>query len=298
VGPTLVFHFGALGDFVLSWPALGLLAGGPPPSDLHLVGNPIWGRLILDPQRVHDRESRRLAPLFLGDSLGSGLQEWLEGFARAVVFHRSPDPTLLAHLRLAGIKQVWSLPTRPPAGQRLHVGDNQVLHLRARGLSGPAQPLPCRLPPPPQPGPPILAPGSGGRAKRLAPPLAARLARILARAGMPPLLLLGPAEDQAYRAELEESLAGVGHAVLAEPSTPELVAALQAAPFYVGADSGVSHLAAALGAPTLAVFSASDPLVWSPRGARVEVCAPGEAPSRLEGLLGPVPGLPITGRAR
>lgn len=282
LGATLAWHFGALGDFVLSWPALGLLAAE---GELHLAGHPGWGRLILPPERAHDRESRRLAPLFLAEPIADDLTAWLRGFSRAVVFHHHPDPALLGHLRLAGIREVWRLPTRPPAGQGLHAGDNQVLHLRGRGLRGAAQAPACRVARPERQGQPVLAPGSGGRGKRLEPELAARLAAIMARGGARPLLLLGPAEDPAYRARLRAAMSRVGHESLADPSPEELAALLQSATVYVGADSGVSHLAAALGAPCLAVFQASDPAVWSPRGRRVEVCRPDQAQERLEGML-------------
>jgi hypothetical protein len=40
---------------------------------------------------------------------------------------------------------------------------------------------------------------------------------------------------------------------------------------YLGNDSGVSHLAAAVGTPVVAVFVASDPRVWAPRGTQVRV---------------------------
>lgn len=40
---------------------------------------------------------------------------------------------------------------------------------------------------------------------------------------------------------------------------------------FLGNDSGVTHLAAATGTPTIAVFQASDPRVWAPRGERVRV---------------------------
>jgi ADP-heptose:LPS heptosyltransferase len=39
----------------------------------------------------------------------------------------------------------------------------------------------------------------------------------------------------------------------------------------VGNDSGITHMAAALGVPTVAIFGPSDPRVWSPRGKRVTV---------------------------
>lgn len=40
---------------------------------------------------------------------------------------------------------------------------------------------------------------------------------------------------------------------------------------YIGNDSGISHLAAACGVPVIAMFGASDPRVWSPRGEMVRV---------------------------
>jgi hypothetical protein len=41
---------------------------------------------------------------------------------------------------------------------------------------------------------------------------------------------------------------------------------LAGARLYIGNDSGVSHLAAAVGTPVIAIFQASDPRVWAPRG--------------------------------
>lgn len=40
---------------------------------------------------------------------------------------------------------------------------------------------------------------------------------------------------------------------------------------YIGNDSGVTHLAAALGIPVIAIFIASRPEVWAPRGPNVSV---------------------------
>ena len=60
-------------------------------------------------------------------------------------------------------------------------------------------------------------------------------------------------------------------------SLPEAAAVLARAALYVGNDSGMTHLAALLGVPTVALFGATDPRVWSPRGRRVEIVA-GTAP--------------------
>jgi heptosyltransferase-3 len=53
----------------------------------------------------------------------------------------------------------------------------------------------------------------------------------------------------------------------------ELACWLASARIYIGNDSGPSHLAAAAGTPVVALFGASDPAVWAPRGPRVTIAA-------------------------
>jgi hypothetical protein len=51
----------------------------------------------------------------------------------------------------------------------------------------------------------------------------------------------------------------------------ELACWLASARLYAGNDSGITHLAAAAGAPVLALFGPTDPAVWAPRGPNVRV---------------------------
>jgi heptosyltransferase III len=51
----------------------------------------------------------------------------------------------------------------------------------------------------------------------------------------------------------------------------ELGCWLSTASVYVGNDSGISHLAAAVGVPTIAIFLSTDPMIWAPRGEHVVV---------------------------
>ncbi len=51
----------------------------------------------------------------------------------------------------------------------------------------------------------------------------------------------------------------------------ELARWLAGARLYIGNDSGITHLAAAVGTPVLALFGPTDPSVWAPRGAHVRV---------------------------
>jgi hypothetical protein len=56
----------------------------------------------------------------------------------------------------------------------------------------------------------------------------------------------------------------------------ELARWLRRARLYIGNDSGISHLAAAVGTPVVAIFGPTDPAVWAPQGGHVTVIrAPG-----------------------
>jgi ADP-heptose:LPS heptosyltransferase len=55
------------------------------------------------------------------------------------------------------------------------------------------------------------------------------------------------------------------------PDLYELACWLAHADLFIGNDSGITHLAAAVGIPVIALFGPTDPAVWSPRGERVTV---------------------------
>jgi len=65
----------------------------------------------------------------------------------------------------------------------------------------------------------------------------------------------------------EERLDGAIHI----PDLFELARFLAEARAYIGNDSGITHLAAAVGTPTIALFGPTDPAVWGPRGKAVRV---------------------------
>lgn len=51
----------------------------------------------------------------------------------------------------------------------------------------------------------------------------------------------------------------------------QLACWLARARLYIGNDSGITHLAAAVGTPVLALFGPTDPAVWGPRGTHVRI---------------------------
>ena len=115
----------------------------------------------------------------------------------------------------------------------------------------------------------VLAPGSGGRAKCWPRGHWLRLVAGLAAAGRALAVLVGPVE--AERDDPRTWPWPTAVAFLADLPLPAVAARLAAAAAFVGNDSGTTHLAAMLGAPTVAVFGPTDPAVWAPTGPRVRV---------------------------
>jgi ADP-heptose:LPS heptosyltransferase len=136
-----------------------------------------------------------------------------------------------------------------------------------------------------------LHPGSGGAAKRWAPERFAALARRITSASYTPLLLAGEAEE-AVAASILSAASPVAPKggedapallVASGLDVTALAALLARCAGYVGNDSGVSHLAGLLGLPTVAIFGLTDPARWAPLGPRVwTVRAPEGDLARLE----------------
>ncbi len=80
-----------------------------------------------------------------------------------------------------------------------------------------------------------------------------------------------PSSDRNHPCKPGAGSGHVGAPVLQGCSLPEVAAVLSQCRGYVGNDSGVTHLAAAVGVPTVALFGPTDPAVWGPRSRRVSI---------------------------
>ena len=117
------------------------------------------------------------------------------------------------------------------------------------------------------------------RQRRRPQELAAAAVRLAGGAACRPFVLVeGPADAEA--AAPAARLPSVVHARELPPRV--LGAVLARAGVYVGNDSGISHLAAAWGAPVVALFGPTDPAQWAPIGPRVTVLRAGDG--RMESL--------------
>lgn len=124
----------------------------------------------------------------------------------------------------------------------------------------------------------VLAPGATyGQAKTWPLARAAEFARLALAEGVE-LVLLGDRAAAGFAADLARTLGmragaaltgGSGLVDLTGGTTlPEVVGVLKGAQAFVGNDSGLMHLAAALGVPTLGLFGSSNPLWTAPVGPR------------------------------
>ena len=81
-------------------------------------------------------------------------------------------------------------------------------------------------------------------------------------------MLVGPADEKIF-GEIT-TITGV-IPVINTPPLEILADILEKCEIYVGNDSGVTHLSAAVGARTVAIFASTDPAVWGPAGERVHI---------------------------
>lgn len=116
----------------------------------------------------------------------------------------------------------------------------------------------------------IIQPGSGGVEKCWHLDNFLCVADRLRSAGIEVVFLLGPAEQERLGGDAMSQISDAGPC-LTNLSLAEVVGLLSAANGYVGNDSGISHLAGALGLKTVAVFGPTDPSVYGPVGPSVVI---------------------------
>jgi ADP-heptose:LPS heptosyltransferase len=115
----------------------------------------------------------------------------------------------------------------------------------------------------------IVHPGSGSPLKNWPLPNFQKLFKYLTSERYLPEIILGPAEENTI-----EDLKDSKYPVHVLTDLLKLADILKSAGGYIGNDSGVTHLSAYLGVPTVAIFGPSNPLRWQPVGKTVGVVTP------------------------
>jgi len=277
---VLLLRFGGLGDLLAVLPSIFYLRKTMPDGELTLVCREEYGGLFQDAgfvDRLVPAGGRRAAALFGGLSgADPETRSWAEGFCLAVTWmQKPPDPSLEEGLRSIGIPEVRviALPALLAVPVSRFFFDATVSIIPGAGVNAPGFDECARLPVSERAvasarGPfAVVHPGSGGESKRW--PLAnfLEIVRRLADRGMPGVLVTGEAEEEpSFSGPLEEGGLPPGWTWLRRQPLSGLAGLLAEASFYLGNDSGVTHLAAACGAKVLALFREDLAPAWRPFG--------------------------------
>ncbi len=281
----LVIRGGAIGDFILTLPAIKLLRENFPDAHLEILGYRhiialAEGRAYAD--AVRSIEYGPMAGFFVPRSvLAPDLVEYFASFQQVVSYLFDPDGFFEANLRRAGVKNLL------PAYAKIDDSEHA-----ARQLARPLQSLALYLEDHAATVHPIaedhafadellgendapliaLHPGSGSPRKNW--PLENWIAlgtSLLARHPQPRLLLIGGEADHTQLDALTAAWRGAPVLLARDLPLPHLAALLARCRLFLGHDTGISHLAAAAGAPCLLLFGPTDPAVWAPANPYVSI---------------------------
>jgi len=116
----------------------------------------------------------------------------------------------------------------------------------------------------------VIQPGSGGEYKCWHLDNFVSVAKMLQREGVEVIFLLGPAEVERFSTSMISTMADTAN-VLTNLSLAEVLAVLSCAGAFLGNDSGITHLSAASGVRTVAVFGPTDATVYGSVGPAVTI---------------------------
>jgi heptosyltransferase-3 len=273
----LVIHHGALGDVVATFPALLRLKKLYGFLSIICQGN--IGQLAQE-LNIADKwfplEASAFATLY-SSHIDPNVKNILRSYGKVILFSRSRSLERTFHSILEN--EVYGIPPRPDLDQKIHVTQHILSHLvRFRLLEKSDEDMHIALSPSlysnqrsPRydPSKIIIHPGSGSRKKCWPISNFINVASSLKADGKRPEYILGPAEYDLHDI-LVQSNRGAER-VHRLDNLKDLTELLKTGNGFIGNDSGVSHLAAFMGLPTVAVFGPSDPETWKPMGRTVRV---------------------------
>lgn len=284
---VVLIHPGALGDVLLAVASIRRIRREFPQHEIVLcAGRPVAG-LLLDCGEIDGWlpvEGTACVELFSRTGIVSGrLKDWLSRCDLAVAWMRDDEKVVSQNLRRCGAAKVR---VESPASTRLqacHQSDRfleiaafppsdsstvPVLSLsnemRARGSAllreqGLRTDQPLAL----------IHHGSGSHHKCVTPELLGAVITSLENEGLRPLILEGPADGKTVNGLILHVSSRIP--VIRELELCSVSALLAHMRLFIGHDSGITHLAALLGVPTIALFGPTDPARWAPRGSHVTV---------------------------
>lgn len=260
---VLVIRGGAIGDFILTLPAIRLLQENIPDCQLEVLGYPGIADLAVKAGLAKTTRSisdPRLALLFAKNAtLDPALVEYFTSFNLVVSYLFDPDGILRDNLTRIGVKTLLDSPQRIVNGAG-HASEQLARPLQKlamffeephwRSPTFPSSMKKQRI---------ALHTGSGSLTKNWPLEHWQRLITEL-QEKYPNYSLVGIAGE----AEIERGLLPQNLPLWQNLPLTELATQLSECQLFLGHDSGISHLASACGVPSLLLFGPTDPNTWAP----------------------------------
>jgi ADP-heptose:LPS heptosyltransferase len=277
----LIIHQGALGDLVLNFPALLSLKRETKASATLLCSDQL-GTIARELNIVDARfslESARFSTLFCGE-MTPLVKTFISDYDIIVLI--SFSDAIEHHLRRNHDGEVHRISPRPPVDEETHVARHLMRQFQEKRLltssdiccsfpsnamsisSGPDGSVPRReyLV--------VMHPGAGSARKRWPVENFVRAAEIISEKNFGEVaFLLGPAESDLAPVVNSRSNRGFRVYEISDPFS--LMELMRQTKCLIGNDSGVTHLSAFRGIPTVAIFGPSNPKRWSPVGRATKV---------------------------
>jgi heptosyltransferase-2 len=277
----LVIRGGAIGDFILTLPAIAALRRQFPQAHLEVLGYPHIAQLAVAgglADRVQPIEARGLAGFFArGGTLEPDLVDYFSEFDLVISYLYDPDEIFKTNVGRCLVKQFIVGPHRPDEADRTHATQVYLKPLERLAIFD-ADPVP-RLALDPRPlgaakrsedGSTLnqlaLHPGSGSEKKNWPETKwAGLIQQIIATTRWNLLLVGGEAEGERLR-RLAAVLPPARCSIAQGLPLAELAQRIQSCAAFVGHDSGITHLAAAVGLPCVVLWADTLEEVWRPQG--------------------------------
>jgi len=275
-GKILVIRGGAIGDFILTLPAIAAVREQFPDAHLEVLGYPHIVQLAVASELVDRAQSIDAGPLAgffaRNGTLHPGLVEYFAGFSLIISYLFDPDEIFRTNVGRCTKAQFIVCPHRPNERESTHAAQVYLKPLERLAIFGAsAQP---RLAIGALPGATnqiALHPGSGSEKKNWPEAKWSQLiARLLQATNYHLLIVGGEAEGerlQRLAAALPPSRVRVAQSL----PLVDLARVLRGSAAFVGHDSGISHLAAALGVPGLVLWGDTNDQIWRPPQSQVVV---------------------------
>ena len=292
-GRILVIRGGAIGDFVLTLPALAALRQQFPQTHIAVLGYPhiaSLAELAGTVNEVRSIEARALAGFFARrGELDKALSEWLGGFNMIVSYLYDPDEIFRENVARVSKAQFIAGPHRPDETANVHATEVFLKPLERLAIFG-ADNMP-RLnivsKRPREPGGMLaIHPGSGSEKKNWPEARWQKLFKLVATEREWRVLLVG-GEAEGERLQRLASLMPIDRLTVAmNKPLPELATTLARCDAFLGHDSGITHLAAAVELRGVVLWRETNQHVWRPLNPRFTILHDDAAGTHLE--AGPV----------